>query len=171
MPRWNVHELLGETCGIPRRVMREVNKFIDLGLNHDKGRFIVYGHWDPRELYSIATQVHTIWGTNGVRAMIHHHLMDYTCTLITKLKGGVLVRHVLEDIRRTGFATIYEDIDTGRVYSTPLPYSRSPIRLLYLKKEDMPKFIFERIITQNLTKYLVLSTRTSTVNQIVCQSN
>lgn len=44
-----MHESLGEFCGISKSLMHEVNRFIDLRLDHDKGRLIVYGRWDPKE--------------------------------------------------------------------------------------------------------------------------
>jgi len=143
MPRWVVHENLGEFCGISRNLMHEVNRFIDLGLDHDGGRLIVYGHWDPYELYRMASKVYEMYGSEGVKVALHHHLMDYVCSLLTKLKYGALVRHIVGEIKRVGFATVYEDVNTGQVYTSPLV--RGFLRTISLKREEAIEFVYSKV--------------------------
>jgi len=146
MPKWVVHEDLGEICNIPRSLMRSINKFLDIGLDHDRGRLIVYGRWDPDELYSIAKQVYEKWGLEGVKAMIHHHLMDYTCSLLTKLKYGALIKYIVKEVKRNRFARIYEDINSGQLYTSPLV--KGTLRTIELRREEAIEFIAERITSK-----------------------
>jgi len=80
MPKWRVHEALAELCGIPRALMRELNEFIDsIGdpRFHDVNRVIVGGRWDPEALAYVGYVVLERWGYEGLRAFLHHHLLDY----------------------------------------------------------------------------------------------
>ena len=145
MPRWIVHESLGEFCGISRNLMHEVSKFIDLGLDHDKGRLIAYSHWDPNKLYEMASEVYEKYGVEGVKAMLHHHLMDYVCSLLTKLKYGALVRHIVREIKRTGFVVVYEDVNTGQVYTNPS--ARGLLRTISLRRGEAVEFVYNKVKT------------------------
>ncbi len=125
--------------------MGEVSRFIDLGLEHDKGRLILYGHWDPRELYTVALQVHKRWGSDGVKAFLHHHLMDYACSLLTKLVYGAIVKRMVKDVKRMGFAEVYEDVDTGKLYTSP--YASRTLRVIQLRGGDeVSEFIAKRVM-------------------------
>lgn len=80
MPKWVVHEVLGELCGISKQLMRELNNFIDsIGdpTFHDANRVIIRNRWDPEALLYAAYVVLEKWGFDGLRAFLHHHLLDY----------------------------------------------------------------------------------------------
>ena len=145
MPRWRVYEVLGELCGIPRSIMWSINEFLDIGHDHDKGRLIVYGHWDPKELHSLAASVYRRWGVEGVKAALHHHIMDYVCTLLTKLKYGKLVRHIIDEVMKRGLAVVYEDVETGQVYMSSNITSKT-LRMRYLRKEDVTGYIQDALL-------------------------
>jgi len=123
--------------------MHEVNKFIDLGLRHDGGRLIVYGHWDSDELFKIASEVYGLYGSDGVKAVLHHHLMNYVCSLLTKLKYEALVRHIVRDIKRMGFVEVYEDMNTGQVYIGSLV--RGLLRTISLRREEAIEFVYSKV--------------------------
>jgi len=154
MPKWSVHEELGELCSISRDVMKEINKFLDEGLKHDKGRLIIYGHWELNEFLPIADYVYKRWSLVGIKALIHHHLMDHTCSLMTKPKYGALIEHIINDINRMGFSIIYEDVDTGQIYTNP--NVRGTLRTMYLEKDEVKVFVAERIVLPFITQALNL---------------
>ena len=134
MPKWNVHVELGKYCSINEYIMEEINKFLDEGFKHDKGRLIIYGHWELSELLSVASYAYEKWGSLGVKALIHHHIMDYTCSL------------------RMGFSIIYEDVDTGQIYTNP--NVRGTLRTMYLKKDEVKEFITKKIVLPFITEAL-----------------
>jgi hypothetical protein len=93
MPEWVVHLYTGENfCGIRRSVCEEVNKFID-SIVHDVGRIIVDGRWSPEALLYLAVISYERWGYEGVKAVIHHHMLDYSNTLASSGKYGWLLKH------------------------------------------------------------------------------
>jgi hypothetical protein len=93
MPAWIVHLYTGESfCNIQRSVYEEVNKFIDSIPEHDANRVIVEGHWIPEALLYLALATYERWGYIGLKAMLHHHLLDYSNTLVTTGPYGLLVR-------------------------------------------------------------------------------
>ena len=152
MPKWNVHVELGKYCSIDEYIMEEINKFLDEGFEHDKGRLIIYGHWELSELLPVASYAYEKWGSVGVKALIHHHLMDYTCSLMTKLKYGALIKHIVNDINKMGFSIIYEDVDTGQIYTNP--NVRGTLRTMYLKKDEVKEFITKKIVLPFITEAL-----------------
>jgi hypothetical protein len=92
VPEWVVHLYTGEKfCGISRRVYSKVNEFIDSNpLGHDVNRVIVNGHWIPEALLYLTYTTYDIWGCEGVKAVLHHNLLDYCKTLITLNKRILL---------------------------------------------------------------------------------
>jgi hypothetical protein len=94
MPEWIVHMYTGERfCEISKGVYEKVNSFIDIGPEHDINRIIINGHWNPEALIYLALFSYERWGYEGLKAMIHHHLLDYAETLASKGKYGFLVRN------------------------------------------------------------------------------
>ncbi|RLG76721.1 MAG: hypothetical protein DRO12_04025 [Thermoprotei archaeon] len=71
------------------------------------------------------------------------HIMDYVCSLLMKLKYGALVKHIIKEIRRAGFATLYEDVDTGQVYTSPS--ARGLLRTVSLRREEAMEFVFRKV--------------------------
>ena len=134
--------------------MRTINEFLDLGCDHDKGRLIIYGHWDANELYNLVVSVYRKWGVEGVKAAIHHHIMDYVCTLLTRLKYGKLVNYILDEIMRRGFAVVYEDVDSGQVYISSNVTSRT-LRMSYIGKDNVANYI-SNMLLQNVNQVLKL---------------
>jgi len=114
MPGWHVREALAELCGIPRALMRELNEFIDSVEDprfHDANRVIVEGRWDPEALVYAGSVVLKKWGYEGLRAFLHHNLLDYAEQLalsrrVREIRTGSyefgwiegLVRKVLDNI-------------------------------------------------------------------------
>jgi hypothetical protein len=93
MPEWVVHFYTGENfCGIGRKVYEEVNRFIDLSV-HDVNRVIVDGHWLPESLFYLALVSYEKWGCEGLKAVIHHNILDYLSTLASEGKYGWLVKY------------------------------------------------------------------------------
>jgi len=96
VPEWIVHLYTGESfCNIHRGVYEEINKFIDSIPEpeyHDANRVIVEGHWVPEALLHLALATYEGWGDIGLKAMLHHHLLDYSDTLVTTGPYGFLVR-------------------------------------------------------------------------------
>ena len=88
-----------EFCGIPRSTYEELNAFADLK-EHDANRVIIDGHWLPEPLFYLALVVYEKWGYEGLRALIHHHLLDYSDTLASSGKYGWLVKHYGPDYAR-----------------------------------------------------------------------
>jgi len=120
MPRHEVHEVLGELCGISRSLMKELNVFIDSvrdHIFHDANRVIRAAHWNPEALLYIASIVYRKWGKMGLKAFLHHHLLDYTETLISKGRYGAIFKYAIEDIRRSGFVRLAKNIKTGDLRS------------------------------------------------------
>jgi len=152
MPKWSIHVELGRHCGISEHVMKEINEFLDKGFEHDKGRLIIYGHWELRELLPIVNYVYERWGSAGIKALIHHHLMDYVCCLMTKLKYGALIKHIVSDISRMGFSVVYEDVDTGQVYTNASV--QGTLRTIYLKKDEVREFVTKKIVLPFVIKAL-----------------
>jgi hypothetical protein len=100
MPEWVVHFYTGEEfCRIPRSTYEELNAFADLK-EHDANRVIIDGHWLPESLFYLALVVYEKWGYEGLRALIHHHLLDYSDTLASSGKYGWLVKHYGPDYAR-----------------------------------------------------------------------
>lgn len=80
MPPWIVHEVLGELCDIPRELMREINNFIDSIKDpeaHDLNRVILHKRWHPEALFHLTVIILDRYGFKGLRATLHHHLLDY----------------------------------------------------------------------------------------------
>jgi hypothetical protein len=96
MPEWIIHLYTGESfCNIHRSVYEEVNRFIDSIPEpeyHDANRVIIEGHWIPEALLYLALVTYERWGDIGLKAMLHHHLLDYSNTLVTSGPYGFLVR-------------------------------------------------------------------------------
>jgi hypothetical protein len=96
MPEWIIHLYTGESfCNIHRSVYEEVNRFIDSIPEpeyHDANRVIVEGHWIPEALLYLALVTYERWSDVGLKAMLHHHLLDYSNTLATSRPYGFLVR-------------------------------------------------------------------------------
>jgi hypothetical protein len=96
MPEWIIHFYTSESfCNIPRSVYEEVTKFINSTHKpeyHDANRVIIEGHWIPEALLHLALVTYERWGYIGLKTMLHHHLLDYTDTLVTSGPYGFLVR-------------------------------------------------------------------------------
>jgi len=148
MPRWCVHEDLGELCGIPRATMRVVNRLIDKDLGHDVGRLIAYCHWDPRELYKYVLHVYKLLGYEGIRAFMHHHLMDYICTIMKRGKYGVLYKFVAENLKAWGSVRLYEDIDSKQLYISPFAVRNA--RVVWFTRNDEVNPLSERLASMVL---------------------
>jgi hypothetical protein len=97
MPEWIVHLYTGERfCGIQRGVYEEVNKFIDpheLFHDHDVNRVIINGHWIPEALLHLALVCYERWGYEGLKACLHHHILDYSKTLASRGPHGYIVKN------------------------------------------------------------------------------
>jgi len=93
MPGWDVHcELAEMLCGIPKDIMNNMNKVIDELTYHDINRIIVKGHWNPLALLHESLFHYENWGYIGIKAALHHHLLDYAATLLTGGKYGYLLK-------------------------------------------------------------------------------
>jgi hypothetical protein len=94
MPEWVVHLYTGERfCGIQRGVYEEVNRFIDSpGSSHDVNRVIIDGHWIPEALLYLAFVCYEKWGYEGLKACLHHHILDYSKTLASGGPHGYIVK-------------------------------------------------------------------------------
>jgi len=94
MPEWVVHLYTGERfCGIQMGVYEEVNRFIDSpGSSHDVNRVIIDGHWIPEALLYLAFVCYERWGYEGLKACLHHHILDYSKTLASGGPHGHLVK-------------------------------------------------------------------------------
>ena len=60
---------------------------------HDKNRVIVDGHWLPEALLYLAVVAYDAWGYSGLKAVLHHNLLDYAHTLATGGKYGWLAKY------------------------------------------------------------------------------
>jgi len=149
VPRWVVHEEFGELCGIARDVMSAVNRLVDVVLEHDAGRLIAYGHWDAGEFYRYASRIYNLLGCEGVKAFIHHHLMDYCCTIMRAGKYGYLFKYVADSVRRCGFARLYEDVDSGQLYVDTSV--RGLLRTVDLREGNATNALSGKIIPMILT--------------------
>jgi hypothetical protein len=98
VPEWVVHFYTGEYfCGIPWNVNVEVTRAIDaIGTKyHDVNRIIEKGQWKPDALLPLAFVVYKKWGYEGLRAMLHHHvLLDYSKTLTSSGFYGWQIRRL-----------------------------------------------------------------------------
>jgi hypothetical protein len=94
MPEWVVHLYTGERfCGIQRGVYEEVNRFIDSPeSSHDVNRVIIDGHWIPEALLYLAFVCYERWGYEGLKACLHHHILDYSKTLASGGPHGHIVK-------------------------------------------------------------------------------
>jgi len=94
MPEWVVHLYTGKYfCRISDKVYDEINRFVDsLGPEHDVNRIIVDGHWIPEALLYVASYAYEKWGYEGLKALLHHNLLDYSKTLSVGGKYGYLVK-------------------------------------------------------------------------------
>ena len=93
MAKHVVHEYLATRfSGLPLNIVREINRFIDvvgkyekrareLGVPpkvfHDANRVITNGRWDLEALLYLVVVVYGKWGYEGIKASLHHHLLDY----------------------------------------------------------------------------------------------
>jgi hypothetical protein len=93
MPEWIVHLYVGENfCRIRRRIYEEVNEFVDENI-HDVGRIIVGGRWLPEPLLYLSFVSYERWGYEGLKAVLHHHILDYSNTLAAGGKYGWLIKY------------------------------------------------------------------------------
>jgi hypothetical protein len=53
---------------------------------------IVEGHWIPEALFYLAVITYERWDDIRLKAMLHHHLLNYSNTLVTSGPYGFLVR-------------------------------------------------------------------------------
>jgi len=95
VPEWVVHLYTGKYfCRISDKVYDEVNRFVDsLGPEHDVNRIIIDGHWIPEALLYVAFHAYDVWGYEGLKALLHHNLLDYSKTLSIGGKYGYYVKN------------------------------------------------------------------------------
>jgi hypothetical protein len=94
LPKWIIHLYGGENfCGISRDVYRKVNIFVDDPEHHDINRVIVNGRWNPEAFLYLAFTSYKAWGCEGLKAVVHHNIMDYVDTILSSNKYRSLVKN------------------------------------------------------------------------------
>lgn len=89
MPKHVVHAYLAEKFyGIPLNVMRDVNRFIDIVREYEGWSL---GSGDTTIL---AMVVYEKWGYYGLKAALHHHLLDCTETLAIDVPREFIVKEL-----------------------------------------------------------------------------
>jgi predicted Zn-ribbon and HTH transcriptional regulator len=85
MPSWNIHNKWAFRLGVRKDIADLVNRMVDsIGdpEYHDYGRVIVGGHWVFSELYRELQRYYKLFGDDGVKAFLIHHVLDYMSTLL-----------------------------------------------------------------------------------------
>ena len=113
MPEWCFHKVTGEWCSIPRSLMDRINRFVDNPSKpeyHDSNRLIVSGHWLPMPLLCLALVVYEYHGRIGVKALLHHHLLDYANTLLTRGKWRSILKMLGPDQALIGVSNLVTSV-------------------------------------------------------------
>jgi len=134
----------------------KINKFIDFHPVtgkydpkwHDVNRVIVDGHWNPKALLYLAVFIYKHFQRSclALKASIHHHIVDYTYTVISSSKHGYIVKYYV----CTALSRAKNDIET--LYSNKVVKdiaTRFPIKVLNKIIED-----FEPLLNLNDTELL-----------------
>jgi hypothetical protein len=85
MPSWDIHNKWASRLRVRKDIADLVNRMIDsIGdpEYHDYGRVIVDGHWVFSELYRELQRYYRLFGDDGVKAFLLHHVLDYMSTLL-----------------------------------------------------------------------------------------
>jgi hypothetical protein len=85
VPSWDIHSKWASKLRVKRDIADLVNRLIDSAGNperHDYGRVIVGGHWVFSELYRELQRYYKLFGDDGVKAFLLHHVLDYMSTLL-----------------------------------------------------------------------------------------
>ena len=94
MPSWRIHKILAKLCKIPEETIDWANEFVDKNpVAHDVGRVIVDGQWIPEILLHLAELVYENYGRDALKAVLHHHIIDYARTLLEGGKYGYMIKH------------------------------------------------------------------------------
>jgi hypothetical protein len=85
MPSWIIHNKWASRLGVRKDISDLVNRMID-GIGdpeyHDYGRVIVGGRWVFSEFYRELQRYYKLFGDDGVKAFLLHHVLDYMSTLL-----------------------------------------------------------------------------------------
>jgi hypothetical protein len=85
MPSWIIHNKWASRLGVRKDIADLVNRMIDsIGdpEYHDYGRVIVGGRRVFSELYRELQRYYKLFGNDGIKAFLLHHVLDYMSTLL-----------------------------------------------------------------------------------------